>query len=141
MNRNWGYLRRPAFLAPVVAAVALMIVIAVKTPGEVDPVGVLAGLPFLVLLTLIFASIPMVVAAVFLLVVCRALPRVVVSMTPARMAIGGLVGCLVGLPFTYMLNWIPSATDGPRFDYLSMLIASAVTGAYCALFYSEARAD
>lgn len=138
-----GYLRRPALLTPVIAAISLLAIEAARSTSDVSVAGTdwivaaLFGIALLVVLVIVFASIPMIVAAVILVSACNALPRRLVSITALRMAIGGLVGCLVGLPFTYVLNFIPSATAEPRFGYLSMLFASAVSGAFCAAFYTN----
>jgi len=138
-----GYLRRPALLTPVIATLSLLAIEAIRSPSEVSAVGmdwvvpVLFGALLLVVLVTVFAAIPMIVGAVILIAICNVLPRWVVRIVALRMVIGGLVGCLVGLPFTYVLNFIPSAGPEPRFSYLSMLFASAVSGAFCAVFYSD----
>jgi hypothetical protein len=143
----WGYLRRPALLTPVIATISLQALEAIRSPSDVsfaEPdwlVLALFGTFFAVILVTVFGVIPMIVGAVILIAVCSVLPGWLVRIAALRMAIGGLIGCLIGLPFTYVLNFIPSASSEPRFSYLSMLFACVVSGGFCAAFYSDSPAD
>jgi len=143
----FGYLRRPALLTPVIATISLQAIEAIRSPSEVSFAGpewivlALFGTFFAVILVSVFGLIPMIVGAVSLIAVCRILPGWLVRIAVLRMAIGGLIGCVIGLPFTYVLNFIPSASSEPRFSYLSMLFACVVSGGFCAAFYSDAPAD
>jgi hypothetical protein len=139
----WGYLRRPALLTPVIATISLQAIEATRSPSDVSFAGtdwiaiVLFGNLFLITLVTVIGLIPMIVGAVILIAVCSVLPGWLVRIVTLRVAIGGLIGFLVGLPFTYVLNFIPSASSEPRFTYLSMLFASVVSGGFCAVFYSD----
>jgi hypothetical protein len=139
----WGYLRRPALLTPVIATVSLQAIEAIRSPSDISIAGpdwiavALFGTFFAVILVTVFGLIPMIVGAVSLIAVCSVLPGWLVRIAALRMAIGGLIGCLIGLPFTYVLNFIPSGSSEPRFSYPSMLFASAVSGGFCAAFYSD----
>jgi hypothetical protein len=141
----WGYLRRPALLTPIIATISLQALEAIRSPSGASLVGpdwivlALFGTFFAVVLVTFFGLIPMIVGAVSLIAVCSVLPGWLVRIAALRIAIGGLIGCLIGLPFTYVLNFIPSASSEPRFSYLSMLFASAVSGGFCAAFYSDSR--
>ena len=143
----WGYLRRPALLTPVIATISLQAIEAIRSPSDVSFAGpdwivlALFGTFFAVILVTVFGLIPMIVGAVILIAVCSVLPGWLVRIAALRMAIGGLIGCLIGLPFTYVLNFIPSASSEPRFSYLSMLFACVVSGGFCAAFYSDSPAD
>jgi hypothetical protein len=143
----WGYLRRPALLTPVVATISLQAIEAITSPPGVSFSGpdwivfALFGTFFAVIFVTIFGLIPMIVAAAILVAVCSVLPGWFVRIAALRVAIGGVIGCLVGLPFTYALNFIPSASSENRFSYLSMLFASVVSGGFCAAFYSDSPAD
>ncbi len=143
----WGYLRRPALLTPVIATISLQAIEAIKSPSDVSFAGpdwivlALFGTFFAVILVTVFGLIPMIVGAVSLIAVCSVLPGWLVRVAAFRMAIGGVIGCLIGLPFTYVLNFIPSASSEPRFSYLSMLFACAVSGGFCAAFYSDSPTD
>jgi hypothetical protein len=142
-----GYLRRPVLLTPVIATISLLAIEAIRSPSDVSFSGTdwivfaLFGTFFAVILVTIFGLIPMIVGAAILMAVCRVLPGWLVRIAALRMATGGLIGCLVGLPFTYVLNFIPSAGSEPRFSYISILFASAVSGGFCAAFYSELPPD
>jgi hypothetical protein len=141
----WGYLRRPALLTPVIATIALQAIEAIRSVPDISFAGTewialaLFGTFFAVILVTVFGLIPMIVGAAILIAVCSVLPGWLVRIAAVRMAIGGLIGCLIGLPFTYVLNFIPSGSSEPRFSYLSMLLACAVSGGFCAAFYSDQR--
>jgi hypothetical protein len=143
----WGHLRRPALLTPVIAAISLQAIEAARSPLDISLAGTdwialaLFGTFVLVVLVTIFGLIPMIAGALILIAVCSVLPGWFVRIAALRMAIGGLIGCLIGLPYTYLLNFIPSASSEPRFSYLSMFFACVVTGGFCAAFYSDSRAD
>ena len=143
----WGYLRRPALLTPIIATISLQAIEAARSPPEFAFDGTdwlvlaLFGTFFAVILVTVFGLIPMIVGAVMLIAVCSVLPAWLVRIAALRMVIGGLIGCLIGLPFTYILNFIPSGSSEPRFSYLSMLFASVVSGGFCAIFYSDSLAD
>jgi hypothetical protein len=142
----WGYLRRPALLTPVIATISLQAIEATRSSSDASFAGTdwivfaLFGTPLLVIVVTVFGLIPMIVGALILLAVCSVLPGWFVRIAVLRMAIGGLIGCVVGLPFTYVLNFIPSASSEPRFSYLSMLFACVVSGGFCAAFYSDSPA-
>ena len=142
-----GYLRRPALLTPVIATISLQAIEAIRSPSDFSSAGpdwivlALFGTFFAVILVTVFGVIPMIVGAVSLIAVCSVLPGCLVRIAAFRMAIGGLIGCIIGLPFTYLLNFIPSASSEPRFSYLSMLFACVVSGGFCAAFYSDSPAD
>ena len=142
-----GYLRRPALLTPVIATISLQAIEAIRSPSDFSSAGpdwivlALFGTFFLVILVTVFGLMPMIVGAVMLIAVCSVLPAWLARITALRMAIGGLIGFFVGLPFTYILNFIPSGSSEPRFSYLSMLFASVVSGGFCAMFYSASPAD
>ena len=109
---GWGYLRRPALLTPVIATISLQAIEAIRSPSDVSFAGpdwivlALFGTFFAVILVTVFGLIPMIVGAVILIAVCSVLPGWLVRMAALRMAIGGLIGCLIGFPFTYVLNFI-----------------------------------
>ena len=143
----WGYLRRPALLTPVIATISLQAIEAIRSPSDVSFSGpdwivlALFGTFFAAILVTVFGLIPMIVGAVSLIAVCSVLPGWLVRIAALRMAIGGLIGCLIVFPFTYVLNFIPSAGSEPRFSYLSILFACVVSGGFCAVFYSDSLAD
>jgi hypothetical protein len=143
----WGYLRRPALLTPVIATISLQAIEATRSPLDFSFTGTnwiaiaLFGTLLLVFLVTLFGLIPMIVGAAILIAVCSVLPAWLVKTVALRMSIGGLIGGLVGLPFTYVLNFIPSAGSEPRFSYLSMLFACVISGGFCAAFYSDSPAD
>jgi hypothetical protein len=142
----WGYFRRPALLTPVIATISLQAIEAIRSPSDWFFAGpdwivlALFGTFFAVIFVTVFGVIPMIVGAVSLIAVCSVLPRCLVRIAAFRMAIGGLIGCLIGMPFTYLLNFIPSASYEPRFSYLSMIFACVVSGGFCAAFYSNSPA-
>ena len=132
-----GFLRKPALLTPAVGFLAFLVLEAARSPSTAEPLGdALIALPIVLVVATIAALIPMIVAAAGLLVILSLLPDSLVRIALLRMSIGGSIGVLVGLPFTYVLNFIPSATAEPRFSYLSMLVACAIAGGYAAIFYS-----
>jgi hypothetical protein len=141
---DWGYFRRPALLGPVVGFFAFLAAEAIRLPAEGGGGGgsgdwiFWIGL-FLIVATL-FSAVPYLLGAFVLLAVCRVLPKALVRFMVFRMALGGLVGGLIAWPFSHALNWIPSATAAePRFNFVSVLVACAVAGGYCAAFFSESR--
>ena len=143
----WGYLRRPALLTPVIAAISLLVIEATRSPTDVTFDGTdwivfaLFGMPLLVILVTVFGLIPMMAGAFIVIGACSVLPGWLVRIAVLRMAIGGLVGFVIGVPFTYVLNFIPSGGSELRFSYLSVLVTSVVSGGYCAAFYSDSPAD
>jgi hypothetical protein len=143
IGSDWGFLRRPALFSPAVGFLTFLAVEAANSPTELRTgglreilIGGLIGLPLALVIATLFALIPLLIGGATLLAACRLLPSRWIEILPFRLTIGGLVGVLVGWPFTHVLNWIPSATAEPRFNHTSMFIACAVTGAYCAVFYS-----
>jgi hypothetical protein len=140
-NNDWGFLRKPALFTPAVGFLTFMVIGVVRLPLVSNPSvsnslgDALIAIPILLVVVTIVALVPMIVGAAGTLFVFTLLPLWLVQLTLVRMIIGGAVGLLVGLPFTHVLNWIPSATAEPRFDNVSMLIACAVAGGYCAFFY------
>jgi hypothetical protein len=142
----WGYLRRPALLTPVIATISLWAIEATRSPPDAFFAGTdwvvfaLFGIPLQAVVVTVIGLVPMMIGAFILVAVCSVLPGWLVGIAVLRMAIGGLIGCVVGLPFTYLLNFIPSASSEPRFSYLSMLFACVVSGGFCAAFYSDSPA-
>ena len=140
-SNNWGFFRRPALFGPIVGFFAFLAADAIRAPSAGGGDGI-AGWIFLIpvlMIVILFSAIPYLAGAFILLATCRKLPNGLVRLTLFRMILGGLVGALISWPFAHALNWIPSATTTePRFNFVSLLIACAVGGGYCALFYSEA---
>jgi len=140
-NEDWGFLREPVLWSPAVGFLTFAAVEFVKSPStEGNLLEGLIWIPLFLVITTLFALIPLVIGAAGLMAVFRVLPKRLVRIVPLRLTIGGLIGALVGWPFTQVLNWIPSASAEPRFNHTSMLVACVVTGAYCAAFYSRSRA-
>lgn len=136
-GKGWGFLRKPALFTPAVGFFTFLAVGLVRSPSVSEPLGdALIAVPIMLVVATIFALIPMIIGAAGLLFVFSVLPSWLVQVALLRMPIGSAIGLLIGMPFAYMLNWIPSATAGPRFDYFSMLVACAVAGGYSAFFYS-----
>ncbi|HUR21651.1 MAG TPA: hypothetical protein VMZ90_12625 [Vicinamibacterales bacterium] len=133
----FGHLRRPALLTPTVGFLAFLAAEAWQAQPSESGFGdaFIVILPVLVIAN-IFAFLPFLAGAGALLAVCRLVPSRLIALPITRLLVGAVVGSVVGLPFAYLLNFIPSATDGPRFSYVSMLAGSMVGGGFCALFYS-----
>ena len=136
---EWGFFRPPAIFGPMVGFLAFLGSMAMESPDSGSSNDGLIVLPLVLVIATIFAAIPYLLGAFLLLAACRVLPARVVRITPIRLVLGGLIGALIGWPFAHVLNWIPSATADPRFDYGSVLVGSVVAGGYCAAFFSEAR--
>ena len=140
-NANWGFFRRPALFGPIVGFLAFLAAEAIRSPvegGRSDDWVIWFAL--ILIIAYLFSAIPYLLGAFVLLAVCRVLPSALVQLTVVRMILGGLVGASIAWPFAHALNWIPSATTAePRFNFVSVLIACAVAGGYCAAFFSESH--
>ena len=112
---------------------------AIRSPASGSADG-LIWLPLFLVVATIFAAIPYLIGAFLLLAAFRVLPKELGRFTVFRLALGGVIGALIAWPFTCALNWIPSATADPRFNFGSMLVGGAVAGAFCAAFFSDAKA-
>jgi hypothetical protein len=128
---DWGFFRRPALLGPTVSFFVFLAAEAIRLRAQTSGSGESGDWIIWIGLFVFIAN---------LLAACRVLPRGLVQFTAFRVVLGGLVGGLIAWPFAHALNWIPSASvSEPRFNLLSVLIACAVGGGYCAVFFSEAR--
>jgi hypothetical protein len=141
---DWGFFRRPALLGPTVSFFVFLAAEAIRlraqTSGSGESGDWIIWIGLFVFIANLFSAIPYLLGAFVLLAACRVLPRGLVQFTAFRVVLGGLVGGLIAWPFAHALNWIPSASvSEPRFNLLSVLIACAVGGGYCAVFFSEAR--
>jgi hypothetical protein len=134
---NTGHLRWPAFLTPSVGFAAFLAVEFIRSPSSSSGDGGIWLLPIMLIVNVV-AFIPSLLGAVTLLLAFRVLPPFAQTVA-MRPIIGALVGAILGLPFAYVLNGMPSADDQPRFAYLSMLIGSMVAGGFCALFYLPSK--
>ena len=140
-NTDWGIFRRPALLGPVVGFLAYLAAEAVRLPAGSGEGGGSADwiiwLGLILLIVYVFSAIPYLLGAFLLLAACRALPTTLVRLKSFRVVLGALVGGLLAWPFAHALNWIPSATTTePRFSFVSLLIACAISGGFCAAFLS-----
>lgn len=141
---DWGFFRRPALFGPGVGFFAFLAAEAIRSPSEggggASSSDWIIWIDLFPLIANLFSAIPYLLGAFVLLAVCRGLPKGLVQFAVFRVALGGLVGGLIAWPFAHVLNWIPSATSfEPRFNFVSVLIACAVGGGYCAAFFSDAR--
>ena len=129
-SAQWGFFRRPALLGPAVGFLAFLASEAIRTIGTL-PSGLgdtlIVLLPMLIVAT-IFAAIPYLIGAFLMLAAFRALPRKIVDLVVARVLVGAILGFLIGWPFAFVLNLIPSATTDPRFDLGSMVVGCATAG-------------
>jgi hypothetical protein len=142
-TNEMGFFRRPAFLGPAVGFLAFLGSEAIRLPATGDGSGIgdaLIGLPLLLVIATIFAAVPYVVGALLLLAAFRLLPKELRRFRVFRLSLGGVIGASIAWPFAVVLNWIPSATADPRFNFGSILIAGTVAGAFCAAFFSEDKA-
>lgn len=138
-HNEWGFLRRPALLAPAVGLISYIVADG-NLSGEAFTAEGLIWFPFLLVVATLFSAIPLLVGAIILLSVLRWVPAGVSRLAVARISLGALVGGLVGWPFAQAMNWLlPPVNSAPRFDVMSLLVACAATGAFCATFYSTAR--
>jgi hypothetical protein len=142
---EFGFFRRPALLGPAVGFLAFLGSEAIRLPtGTGDGSGIgdaLIWLPLFLVIATTFAAIPYIVGAFVLLAAFRVLPKELRRFTVFRLFLGGVFGAPIAWPFAVVLNWIPSATADPRFNFGSMLIGGTVAGAFCAAFFSEAKAS
>jgi predicted membrane protein len=112
---------------------------AIGSPASGSADG-LIWLPLMLAVATIFAAIPYLVGALLLLAAFRVLPKEFCRFAVLRLVVGGVIGAVIAWPFAFALNWIPSATADPRFDHDSVRIGGAVASAFCAAFFSEAKA-
>lgn len=129
-----GHLRWPALLTPTVGFAAFLAAETVKAPRTGSADEFIWILPTLIIVNVV-ACIPFLLGALGLILLFRAIPHRVAESAFARLLAGGLIGAVLGLPFAYVLNGMPSADEVVRFDYLSMWIGSTVAGGFCGVFY------
>jgi hypothetical protein len=136
---QWGFFRRPALLGPMVGFLAFLAAEAIRQPADFSGGSwrgdwiIFFGL--FVMVATLFSAIPYLLGAFLLLAACRVFPVPWVQVAVFRVALGGLIGAAIGWPFAHALNWIPSASPTePRFNLVSVIVASAVAGGYCAIF-------
>jgi hypothetical protein len=101
--------------------------------------GMAVGALFFVIFATVFGFFPSLIGAASFVALCRRLPERLIRMAAIRLLLGALIGALVSFPFAYVMNWIPSGTDEPRFNHMSMLVGSIAAGGYCALCYMNRR--
>jgi hypothetical protein len=138
-DSDWGFFRRPVLFGPAVGFLAFLGSEAMRSPAPFSAEGWI-WLPLFLFIATIFAAIPYLFGAFLLLTACRILPKVLVRFAAFRLILGGVIGGLIAWPFAHVLNWIPSATADPRFNFESMLVGCVVAGGFCAAFYSESPA-
>ncbi|HEY6125309.1 MAG TPA: hypothetical protein VIV63_11720, partial [Steroidobacteraceae bacterium] len=124
---------RPAVFGPAVGFFAFLANEA-RTSTDSGSADGLLWLPFILLVVTLIAAIPYILGAFLLLASCRVLPASWVGFMAIRLILGGVIGALIAVPFTHMLNWIPSSTADPRFNFESMLVGCVAGGVYCAAF-------
>jgi hypothetical protein len=136
---DWGFFRRPVLLGPAVGFLAFLGCEAIRSPASGSADG-LIWLPLFLVVASLIAAIPYLLGALVLLAALRVLPKRLRRFAVLRLVLGGVMGILIAWPFAIALNMIPSATADPRFNLGSVLIGGAVAGAFCAAFFSEAKA-